>query len=59
MPENLHGGLTGKRHTFLRASNEKSQLKKPESQVETTMWVLLALLTAFVVWFGYLFWNKF
>ena len=60
-PENLHHELTGNRRDLARASAEKNQLKKPDAsnEVETTVWVLIAILLAFVVWFGYLFWNKF
>jgi len=60
-PENLHHELTGNTRDLAPASGEKNQLKKPDAsnEVETTVWVLMAILFALVILFGYLFWNKF
>jgi len=57
--ENLHHDLTTDGRNISGASEE--EVKKPRqdgSEVETTVWVLLAVLFALVLLFGYLFWNK-
>lgn len=46
-------------HQDLAKTEKQTESPQKPDEAEITLWVMMAVLLALVVLFGYLFWNKF